>query len=73
LSLATKTTATSLSWALHELAHHPEALSRAQQAVDNPSDEGDLYLEAVVKEAMRLRPVIFQATRTLTEDTNVAG
>jgi cytochrome P450 family 135 len=68
-----ETTATSLSWALHELAHHPEAMSRAQQAVDNPSHEGDQYLEAVVKEAMRLRPVIFQATRTLTEDTDVAG
>jgi cytochrome P450 len=25
------------SWALHELAHHPEAMSSAQQAVDNPS------------------------------------
>ncbi|WP_332666425.1 cytochrome P450 [Aeromicrobium sp.] len=68
-----ETTATALSWALHELAHHPEAMSHAQQAADNPSHEGDKYLEAVVKEAMRLRPVIFQATRTLTEDTNVAG
>lgn len=68
-----ETTATSLSWALHELAHDPEALSRAQLAVDNPSHEGDQYLEAVIKEAMRLRPVIFQATRTLTEDTDVAG
>jgi len=48
-------------------------MSRAQQAVDNLSHEGDQYLEAVVKEAMRLRPVIFQSTRTLTEDTTLAG
>jgi len=57
-----ETTATSLSWALHELAHDPEASSRAQQAVDIPSPEGDLFLKAVVKEAMRRLPVIFQAT-----------
>jgi cytochrome P450 len=68
-----ETTATALSGALHELAHHPEVLRRAQQAVDNPSQEGDQYLDAVIKEAMRLRPVIFQAPRTLTEDTDVAG
>jgi cytochrome P450 len=68
-----ETTATSLSWALHELAHRPDTMSRAQRAADNPSAESDQYLEAVVKEAMRLRPVIFQATRTLTEDTDVAG
>lgn len=68
-----ETTATALAWALHELAHHPEARRRAQLAADDPGPEGDKYLEAVIKEAMRLRPVIFQATRTLTEATSVAG
>ncbi len=68
-----ETTATALAWALHELAHHPEARRLAQQAADDPGPEGDKYLEAVIKEAMRLRPVIFQATRTLTEATSVAG
>lgn len=68
-----ETTATSLAWALHELARHPGAMRRAQEAADRVGGEGDKYLEAVVKEAMRLRPVLFQATRTLTEDTGVAG
>jgi cytochrome P450 family 135 len=68
-----ETTATSLAWALHELAHNPEELRRAQQSADNPSPDGDRFLEAVMKEAMRLRPVIFQATRTLTQPTEVAG
>ena len=68
-----ETTATSLSWALHELARHPKLKRRAQEAADRPGTEADKFLEAVVKEAMRIRPVIFQATRTLTEDTEVAG
>lgn len=66
-----ETTATTLAWTLHELARHPDVLARAQEAV--AGTDGDAYLDAVVKEAMRLRPVIFQATRTLTEPVDLAG
>jgi len=68
-----ETTATTLSWVLHELAHRPELLQRASSAAARADIEGDAFLEAVVKETMRLRPVIFQATRTLTRPVEIAG
>jgi cytochrome P450 len=46
-----ETTATGLAWTLDLLLHAPEVLKRAR--------EGDLrYLDAVVREGLRLRPVI---------------
>jgi cytochrome P450 len=68
-----ETTATTLSWVLHELAHRPEMLARACVAADRNDGDGDAFLEAIVKETMRLRPVIFQATRTLTQPVEIAG
>lgn len=68
-----ETTATTLSWVLHELAHRPEMQERARAAAERTDSEGDSFLEAVVKETMRLRPVIFQATRTLTQPVEIAG
>jgi cytochrome P450 len=68
-----ETTATTLSWVLHELAHRPDMLARARAAANRRDAEGDAFLDAVVKETMRLRPVIFQATRTLTRPIEIAG
>lgn len=68
-----ETTATTLAWVLHELAHRPELLDRARVAAERRDGEGDAFLEAVVKETMRLKPVIFQATRTLTRPIEIAG
>ncbi|WP_436500815.1 cytochrome P450 [Actinokineospora sp. HUAS TT18] len=65
-----ETTATALAWALHELARNPETLRAAQKAADEGDDE---YLQAVTKEAMRLRPVIYSVARRLTEPTVVRG
>ena len=65
-----ETTATALAWAIHELARRPALMRRAQQA----ADEGDdAYLEAVAKESMRLRPVIYEVARRLTAPVEVAG
>jgi len=65
-----ETTASTLAWTFHDLARHPEVLHRAQQAAD---EDDDRYLEAVVKESMRLRPVIAQVARRLAKPVRVGG
>ncbi|KRD20769.1 cytochrome P450 [Mycobacterium sp. Root265] len=64
------TTATALSWALERLTRHPGVLSRAVHAARGGTDE---YLDAVCKEVLRIRPVVFDVGRILTEPTEVAG
>ena len=56
-----ETTATALAWALEQLARHPHVLGR----LGDGSDEK--YLDAVVQETLRLRPVIVMVVRRLTE------
>jgi cytochrome P450 len=65
-----ETTASTLAWTLHDLARRPEALARVRRAAD---EDDDAYLDAAVKEAMRLRPVIRNVARRLTAPTRVAG
>lgn len=65
-----ETTAAALSWALHELARWPEVQRAAYEAVRTDDDK---YLEAVLKEAMRLHPVIPGASRKLTRDMTIGG
>lgn len=66
-----ETTATALSFALDHLLHQPETLARLRAAIDE--DGGDAWLEAVMRETMRLTPVIDAAQRTLTKPRRVAG
>ena len=71
-----ETTATALSWALERLVRNPEVLRRAVAAADaDPADDpaADEYLDAVVKETLRIRPVIHEVARTLTQPVQVAG
>lgn len=65
-----ETTATALAWSFHELARSDLTLAKATEAADNGDDR---YLEAVVKEAMRLRPVIYEVARRTTEAVVVGG
>ncbi|GAA5155156.1 cytochrome P450 [Amycolatopsis dongchuanensis] len=65
-----ETTATALAWSFHELARDPARLRRATEAAGSGDDK---YLEAVVKEAMRLHPVISEVARRLTEDIEIGG
>jgi cytochrome P450 len=66
-----ETTATGLAFAFELLLRNPEALSRLRSEIE--AGDGDTYLDAVVKETLRLRPVIDAAERTLTRPRNVAG
>lgn len=65
-----ETTAAALSWTLYELARNPDLQHRAYQAA---LDEDDKYLEAALKEGMRLHPVIASTARKLTRDQTIGG
>jgi cytochrome P450 len=65
-----ETTASGLAWALYELGRDRELLRRAQAAADT-GDDG--YLEAVVKESLRLHPVIPMVVRVLVSPATVGG
>jgi cytochrome P450 len=65
-----ETTASALAWALHELGRDSRQLARAQQASD---DGDDGYLEAVLKESMRLHPVIPMVARVLRSPQRIGG
>jgi cytochrome P450 len=67
------TTATGLSWALERLTRHPAALAKAQHAADTADAAGDEYLDAVAKETLRIRPVVYDVGRILKEPVELAG
>jgi cytochrome P450 len=66
-----ETTATALSWTLERLVRHPAVLSRLTEELR--AGEGDDYLDAVIKESLRLRPVVPAVARYLTEPTELGG
>jgi cytochrome P450 family 135 len=65
-----ETSATALAWALDALTHHPAVLARLRDEVDSGDDA---YLDAVVKETLRLRPVIALVLRRLIEPMEIGG
>jgi cytochrome P450 len=68
LTAGHETTATGLSWAFERLLRTPAAMERLLGSLDD-----DEYLDAVVKETLRLRPVIVDVARKLTRDTQVGA
>ncbi len=60
-----ETTATSVAWAIERLVRHPDKLARLTAEVD--AGEGDEYMQAVVHETMRVRPVVPLVVRILKE------
>jgi len=66
-----ETTATGLAFAFELLLRNQPVLARLREEL--AAGEDDAYLDAVVKETLRLRPVIDAAERTLTVPRMVAG
>jgi cytochrome P450 len=66
-----ETTATAVSWAIERLVRHPAVLRRLFEEIDDRKGEG--YLEAVVHETLRVRPVVPTVVRRLTQPLEVGG
>jgi cytochrome P450 len=64
------TTATALAWTFDLLLHRPAAIDRLR---DELAAGGRHYVGAVIKESMRLRPVVIDTGRTLLEPTHLGG
>ena len=65
-----ETTATGLSWALYEIGKDQALEQRVRDAASTGDDD---FLEAVLKEALRLHPVIPMAVRHLMAPATVGG
>jgi cytochrome P450/NADPH-cytochrome P450 reductase len=77
-----ETTAATLSFTYYYLCSHPEKLLRVQQEVDEVLGDRVItvnmlsklvYLDACIKEALRITPSINFFNRTATKDTTLAG
>ncbi|KAL5552152.1 hypothetical protein UlMin_002328 [Ulmus minor] len=80
----TDTTSATFQWAMAELLRNPEILSKARVELEqiigrgNPVEESDIarlpYLQAIVKEAFRLHPVVpLLLPRRAEADVKIAG
>jgi cytochrome P450 len=65
-----ETTTTGLAWAFERLVRHPAVLERLRRELEGDEDE---YLDAVVNETLRVRPVIDGVWRKLTAPATLAG
>ena len=65
-----ETTATGLAWAFELLLRNPHVLERTREAI---AAGDDAYLDAVVKETLRVRPVIAGVGRVVREQSFEVG
>ena len=75
-----ETSALSLAWAFAWLGRHPEAAERLRQEIDGLGRDDDIaaiqalpYLDAVVKECLRLYPAVPEVVRMLARPLELRG
>jgi cytochrome P450 len=66
-----ETTATSVAWAVERLVRHPDKLARLVAEID--AGEGDEYMQAVISETLRVRPVVPMVVRVLRDSLDIGG
>jgi cytochrome P450 len=65
-----ETTATALAWTVERLVRTPRVLARLRESLAAGEEQ---YVEAVIKETLRARPVITDVARKLTEPSEIGG
>jgi len=65
-----ETTATSLAWAFDQLFHHPDAMERLREEAAGDDTQ---WLDAVISESMRIRPVVPFTGRQLRQPAELGG
>jgi cytochrome P450 len=70
LAAGHETTASALAWSLELLSRHPDVLAKL---VEDERDGGGEYLDAVIKETLRLRPVVPAVARRLQAPMEFGG
>lgn len=82
LAAGHETTATALSWAIYRVQRHPDVRKRLTAEVAEVIGDGPVtaehlphltYLEATVKETLRLNPVVPDVGRVLKRSTTIGG
>lgn len=82
LNAGHETTATSLAWAMYRIHSNPEVLENILQEINAVVGQGEIkqehvakleYLDAVVKETLRLLPIISFVVRELQEPMHIDG